>query len=105
MKRPALPDRPVPADVQHSLARLGRIARRETVPPLDVAAQVLAALGRRRTTALVVTLADEGAAPLGWLAAASLAAAAAVALFALPALEGLSGPLVEFYGLLSGGAL
>lgn len=105
MKSPTLRTRPAAVDVERSLSRLGRFARRETAPPLDVAVRVMAALGRQRAAALSGTGSDEGASPLGWLAAAAVAVATAVALFALPALESLSGPFLELYGLLGGGAL
>ena len=84
MKGPNLQYRPAAADVERSLAHLGRIARRETGPPLDVTVRVMAALGRRRTAALAAAGFGDGATPLGWLAAAALAAATTVALFALP---------------------
>ena len=107
MTRPIAPHRPAVADVERSLARLGAAARREAVPPLEVATLVMAALARQRTAALAGAAAadEQRVAPLGWMAAAALAAAVAVTLFALPALESLSGPLVEVYGLLGGGVL
>jgi hypothetical protein len=76
--------------------RLGRTARGEPAPSVNVTARVAAALAEGPVE-------DEG--PLGWLAMAAVAAAAILALSLIPVAREWSDPLVALVTGLSWGLL